>query len=154
MGCFFTPDSRGWSSSTSLKYGVFLLIRLVTVSSALNMDHILVRRNGNDIFCLPHEDSTGVDGALTRKQLGYPPWILGQPVMILNLTKLAERNTLPLVCRKWLFSIRKGYPDCSNMKTDSSWYNSGTGRRTVYRSKKAKGYLSSSLLGPTLLSWL
>ena len=50
-------------------------------------------------------------------QLSFPPWLLKQPVVILDLNKLPKIKTHPLTYQEKLNNIQKRYPNHFNILT-------------------------------------
>ena len=70
--------------------------------------------------------------------LSSPPWLLKQPVFILDLNKLPKNKTHPLIYQEKLNNIQEIYPNYQHIYTDGSKSNFGTGCGTVLHKKSLK----------------
>ena len=66
------------------------------------------------------------------------PWLLKQPVIILDLNKLPKNKTHPLIYQKKLNNIQEIYPNYQHIFTDGSKSNYGTGCGVVLHKKSLK----------------
>ena len=71
-------------------------------------------------------------------QLSSPLWLLKQPVVILNLSKLPKNKTHPLTYQEKLNSIQERYPNHLHIFTDGSKSNNGTRCGAVLHKKTLK----------------
>ena len=70
--------------------------------------------------------------------LSSPPWLLNQPVVILDLNKLPKNKTHPLIYQEKLNNIQEICPNYQHIYTDGSKSNFGTGCRAVLHKKSLK----------------
>ena len=70
--------------------------------------------------------------------LSSPPWLLKQPVVILDLNKLPKSKTYPLIYQEKLNKMQEIYPNYQHIFTDSSKSNYGTGCEAVLHKKSKK----------------
>ena len=70
--------------------------------------------------------------------LSSPPWLLKQPVIILDLNKLPKNKTHPLIYQEKLNNIQEIYPNYQHIYTDGSKSNFGTGCGAVLHKKSLK----------------
>ena len=70
--------------------------------------------------------------------LSSPPWLLKQPVVILDLNKLPKNKTHPLIYQEKLNNIQEIYPNYQHIYTDGSKSNFGTGCGAVLHKKSLK----------------
>ena len=73
--------------------------------------------------------------------LSSPPWLLKQPVVILDLNKLPKNKTHPLIYQEKLNNIQETYPNYQRIYTDGSKSNFGTGCGAVLHKKSLKKFL-------------
>ena len=67
-----------------------------------------------------------------------PPWLLKQPVVILDLNKLPKNKTHSLIYREKLNNIQEIYPNYQHIFTDGSKSNYRTGCVAVLHKKALK----------------
>ena len=65
--------------------------------------------------------------------LSSPPWLLKQPVIILDLNKLPKNKTHPLIYQEKLNNIQEIYPNYQHIYTDGSKSNFRTGCSEIAR---------------------
>ena len=70
--------------------------------------------------------------------LSSPPWLLEQPVIILDLNKLPKNKTHPLIYQEKLNNIQEIYPNYLHIFMDGSKSNHGTGCGAVLHNKSLK----------------
>ena len=70
--------------------------------------------------------------------LSSPPWLLKQPVIILDLNKLPKNKTHPLIYQDNLNNIQEIFPNYQHIHTDGSKSNFGTGCGAVLHKKSLK----------------
>ena len=71
-------------------------------------------------------------------QLSSSPWLLKQPVVILDLSKLTKKNTHPLIYHEKLHNIQEKYPNYSHIYTDGSKDSNRTGCGVAFNNKTMK----------------
>ena len=74
-------------------------------------------------------------------QLSSPPWLLKQPVVILDLKKLPKNKTHPLPYQEKLNNIQERYPNHLHIFMDGSKSSNGTGCGAVLHKKTLKKHL-------------
>ena len=70
--------------------------------------------------------------------LSSPPWLLKQPVVILDLNQLPKDKTHPLIYQEKLNNIQEICPNYQHIYTDGSKSNYGTGYEAVLHKKSLK----------------
>ena len=70
--------------------------------------------------------------------LSSPPWLLKQPVVILDLNKLPKNKTPPLIYQEKLNNVQEIYPNYQHIYTDGSKSNFRTGCGAVLYKKSLK----------------
>ena len=70
--------------------------------------------------------------------LSSPPWLIKQPVIILDLNKPPKNKTHPLIYQEKLNNIQEIYPKYQHIYTDGSKSNFGTGCGAVLHKKSLK----------------
>ena len=70
--------------------------------------------------------------------LSSPPWLLKQPVIILDLDKLPKNKNHPLIYQEKLKNIQEIYPNYQHIFIDGSKSNFKTGCRAILHKKSLK----------------
>ena len=72
------------------------------------------------------------------KHLSSPPWLLKQPIVIIELNELPTIKNHPLIYQEKLNNIQGIYPNYQHIYTDGSKSNFGTGCGVVLHKKSMK----------------